>query len=113
MRFSSGQKMQLDVFLPSESLAFEYQGRQHYFDAYSLGPHWAYQRRDMEKKTSCEENGITIIEVPYWWDGNKESLLPTIHKYRPDLISDPGNGNPIPTEYDDHFAGESIHPILW
>ena len=30
--------------------------------------------------------GITLIEVPYWWDGRKESLASTIHQVRSDIL---------------------------
>jgi len=53
---------------------------------------------DKEKRRTCQENQITIIEVPYWWDFKKESLIATIHSHRPDLVSDRGEGNPIPSQ---------------
>jgi hypothetical protein len=81
--FSSGQRMQLDVFVPEYSLAFEYQGRQHYWDVFVLGSQWHYEQRDREKREACHEKGITLVEVPYWWDDSKESLLATIQQLRP------------------------------
>jgi hypothetical protein len=96
--FSSGRKMQLDVYVPDHQLAFEYQGIQHYSDTYHIGPQWAYSRRDGEKRTSCKENGITLIEIPYWWDHKKESLAATINQLKPNLIQFPISGIPIPVE---------------
>src|SRR5688572_26691703 len=29
------------------------------------------------------QNGVTLIEVPYWWDRTKGSLEATVHKVRP------------------------------
>jgi hypothetical protein len=98
MKFKSGSRMQLDVFLPELGLAFEYQGQQHFFDVYTLGQQWRYLERDEDKRLACKEKGITLIEVPFWWDFKKESLIATIHKVRPELISSPGSGTPIPTE---------------
>ncbi len=41
--------------------------------------------------------GITLIEVPYWWNYSANDLLATIHQHRPDVIPDkPIHGNPIP-----------------
>lgn len=87
--YHSLTRMQLDVFLPFEKLALEYQGQQHYKDCYSLGPQWIYQQRDIEKKMICNKNGITLIEIPYWWDFAKESLQATIYQIRPDLLLPP------------------------
>jgi len=94
--FKSGQNIQFDVFLEQEKLAFEYQGEQHFRDIYALGsPQWKYVERDEEKRVECKAHGITLIEIPYWWDFEKESLLATIHSFRSDLISTPGKGIPI------------------
>ena len=90
--------MRLDIFLPKKLLAFEYQGEQHYYDIYSFGPQWTYSIRDEEKRIICKEKGITVIEIPYWWDYKLNSLLTAIHKYRPDLIPNPGNGEAIPEQ---------------
>jgi ATP-dependent DNA ligase len=41
--------------------------------------------------------GITLIEVPYWWDDTFESLCATIYNHRPDLFLEPPMGTPIPS----------------
>jgi hypothetical protein len=48
-----------------------------------------------EKRVACDENGIKLIEIPYWWDFTKDSLVATIHMHRPDLIKTPGHGKVI------------------
>ena len=93
MRYDSGLPVELDVFLSKEKLALEYQGEQHFNDIYAIGPQWQYTERDAEKRLACKENGITLIEVPYWWDLKKESLCATIHQHRSDLF--PNYGTPI------------------
>lgn len=35
----------------------------------------AYSPRDLEKIHECDRIGITLIVIPYWWDGTKKSLL--------------------------------------
>ena len=45
---------------------------------------------------ACEEKGITLIEIPYWWDFKELSLRATIHMHRPDLIPSRGRGHVIP-----------------
>ena len=77
--------MELDIFLPEKNLAFEYQGEHHYRDIYAFGPQWMYHERDTEKKQICDQKGITLIEIPYWWDYSKESLISVIGRHRPDL----------------------------
>ena len=87
--------MQLDVFVPRYSLAFEYQGQQHYDEVRLLGPREIYQQRDEEKRKACREKEITLVEIPFWWDLQVASLQATLHKARPDIVQ-AGNGTPIP-----------------
>ncbi len=43
--------------------------------------------------------GITLIEVPYWWDRKYESLEATIYKQRPELLKDRKiTEQPIPSD---------------
>jgi hypothetical protein len=63
-----------------------------------MGKLWVQREKDKEKKEGCHTQGITLIEIPYWWDFKKESLLVTIHLHRPDLILSTGSGSPIPIE---------------
>lgn len=79
--------MELDVYIPSLNLAFEYQGKQHFTNIYSMQDHTKVQERDSEKRALCSSLGIDLIEIPYWWDGSVNSLLATIHQIRPQLIS--------------------------
>lgn len=36
------------------------------------------QEIDQLKREICKKEGITLIEVPYWWDGLKSSLVTMI-----------------------------------
>jgi len=83
--FSSGRQMQLDVFIPDNNLAFEYQGEHHYGDTFRMRSQFYYAARDQEKKNMCMKNGITLIEIPFWWDYKKDSLIKLIFQTRPDL----------------------------
>ena len=40
--------------------------------------------------------GITLVEVPYWWDRKLSSLAATVYNIRPDLFTEQPQGNPIP-----------------
>lgn len=42
--------------------------------------------RDAEKREACKKFGITLIEVPYWWDYKKESIVELVRQTRADLI---------------------------
>ena len=39
--------------------------------------------------------GITLIEVPYWWDRTYDSLASTVYNKRPDLFDTEPQGEPI------------------
>lgn len=60
--------MELDIFIPSLNLGLEYHGEQHFQDVQYFGPKQQYTTRDTHKREACEAQGITLIEVPYWWD---------------------------------------------
>src|SRR5690348_8084601 len=97
LTYSSGWSAELDIFIPSLHLAIEYQGAQHYHDVNAWADQRSHAERDQEKRKLCEEvpivcmisvnlhvqRRITVVEVPYWWDGNKDSLAATIHAVRP------------------------------
>jgi hypothetical protein len=57
------------------------------------------KQRDQDKREAAKQAGITLIEIPFWWDYTDgisskfhrkfiylESLLNTIMKLRPDLL---------------------------
>jgi len=82
LRYSeSNYPMELDIWLPKENLAFEYQGEQHYIDVgemkgwdLSSGLH-ELQSRDQEKREACQKAGIKLIEIPYTWDKSEDYIL--------------------------------------
>lgn len=106
--FVDMRRIQLDVYLPKEHLAFEYQGEQHYYDIYAMGNLWFQREKDLEKKKACNYLGITLIEIPYWWDFERSSLMATIHIYAPHLIPSKGDGELIPKEPPKQFLKGKI-----
>jgi len=86
MKFKSGCVMIFDIYVPVFKLVLEYQGFQHYYDHFIHGKTIDYAKRDEEKRQVCHALGITLIEVPYWWQRDKESIIAIIHNSRPDLI---------------------------
>jgi hypothetical protein len=89
---------ELDIYIPKLSLAFEYQGESHYKTDVRYGNHKLRQSRDEEKKRLCFSSGITMIQVPYWWDDMTSSIAATILSIRPDIqLSEKIKpGKPIP-----------------
>ena len=53
------------------------------------------------------KRGITLVEVPYWWDRTIESPAATIHQARSELISLPPEAKPIPTNFGAATTGNS------
>lgn len=94
---------ELDVYIEDLNLAFEYHGPQHYYDLGVFFPAKGYQQRDEQRRSMCEQNGIFLIEVPFWWDNQKESLKATIHSKRPDLIES-SEGIPISDKMPEKFS---------
>lgn len=41
--------------------------------------------KDEEKRSVCKQKGITLIEVPFSWDGSKEELALMIFEQRKDI----------------------------
>jgi len=105
----------LDVYIPSLNLAFEYHGYQHYFDHFIFGYVKARKDRDIERFGVCESFGLTYIEVPYWWQGDEESITEVLHKYRPDLIKAATTGTAFlyePKQRKAYIQVASVYPTL-
>jgi len=81
---NSGRIMTADVFIPSLNLAVEYNGEMHYEEAF-FGSTAERRKYDDLKVSKFAEKGITLVQVPHWWDGKIRSLIEVIHKHRPDI----------------------------
>ena len=69
----TGHFVEVDVFLPSLNLAFEFQERHHYIVSECvMKPLAEIQKRDALKKELAQQQGITLITVPCWWDGRPD-----------------------------------------
>lgn len=81
-----GNGWELDIFIPSLNLAFEYHGRQH-FDFKSTG-YWetyeefeAQQLRDDLKRILCSIKDITLIEFTCYEKLSEQLVLNKLFKY--------------------------------
>jgi hypothetical protein len=93
----SNSKMELDIFIPATNLAFEYQvcqqeiansflqGEQHFAWHFKFGSPKQQKEHDQQKREACQQAGISLVEVPYWWDLSASSLVLFIKTCRPDL----------------------------
>ena len=74
------RSLELDLFIPSLNIAFEYQGEQHFDELISNGfsPLEVYQSNDHQKSELCKFYSIKLMIVPYWWDSSPSSLLSSI-----------------------------------
>jgi hypothetical protein len=82
---NSSRPIEYDIFVPSLSLALEYQGEPHYFDIPVYGSPRSRQRADQSKAAAAKLAGVTLVPVPFWWDRKETSLMATILQHRPDF----------------------------
>ncbi len=54
-------------------------------------------------KQLCKQNGITLIEIPYWWRRDTPSLVATIKLHRSELLEDHDV-----TQGRDHFPNDTV-----
>jgi len=78
--------MIFDIFVPAYNIIFEYQGYQHYHSTGYFGDAKFLKKQDNEKREACDYYDITYLEVPYWWQYTKESIITLIHQARPDIM---------------------------
>ena len=76
----SGAIVQFDVFMIHRNIAIEYHGKHHYEDIpEGFSSLETYKHRDLEKLKLCEQYGIQMVVIPYWWDNKIDSLRETLY----------------------------------
>eukprot|EP01124_Arcella_intermedia_P002073 TRINITY_DN11138_c0_g1_i2.p1 TRINITY_DN11138_c0_g1~~TRINITY_DN11138_c0_g1_i2.p1 ORF type:complete len:475 (-),score=83.32 TRINITY_DN11138_c0_g1_i2:145-1569(-) len=63
-----GRWVVFDFYVPGKGLVIEYQGEQHYRDVFVWKPCKEQRKLDEEKRELCEQNGLKILHVPFWWN---------------------------------------------
>jgi len=90
IKFDAGDFLELDMFVKEASLAFEYQGIQHYqaVNIHLSSPIRLDYRnlRDNIKEMKCGHVGITLVQIPFWIFDLKE-LENILTFKRPDLLT--------------------------
>jgi hypothetical protein len=54
LQSKAGRPLELDIYISDLSLAFEYQGRQHFENVHLLSEHKHHEMRDIEKREACK-----------------------------------------------------------
>jgi hypothetical protein len=61
--------LRFDFFIPTQNIAIEYQGKQHYEPIEIFGGEQAFklqQKKDDIKRKYCSKSQINLLEIPYW-----------------------------------------------
>eukprot|EP00026_Physarum_polycephalum_P000668 Phypoly_transcript_00669.p1 GENE.Phypoly_transcript_00669~~Phypoly_transcript_00669.p1 ORF type:complete len:889 (+),score=100.09 Phypoly_transcript_00669:213-2879(+) len=107
----TGSFLELDLWVPDLSLGFEFQDAHHYVSTwYHNNPLSAVRVRDNLKEEKVKGGGITLIQIPCWWDALPESLFSTISFQRPDLIQTTDHSHPIPLNPPPSFFAPAAIP---
>jgi hypothetical protein len=112
----------MQIFIPSYSLAFEYQGETHYYSTQTFGSAAERQRVDLLKQEHAKQSGITLIPIQFWWTKDIPSLAATIMQHRPDIELGAQKALPISSQmpskllnqkfYYKPNAAQRYHPLV-
>ena len=66
----TGDYLEIDIYIPSLRLAIEFNEKHHYSTLeQSHVPLQQIKNKDKSKREIIEVAGLTLITIPYWWDG--------------------------------------------
>jgi len=76
----------ISVYVPQHKLGFDYYVDPNTNGQYAVGANYNFNFFHNAKKLVCEKAGITLIDVPSWWDKKSESILAAINRCRPEIF---------------------------
>lgn len=78
--------MEFDIYISEYNICFEFQ------DMYHYTPIWYFQNtqefiqnKDYIKKNMALQKSMSLVVVPFWWNGASETLIAEIKFQRPDI----------------------------
>jgi len=74
LRDLTGHRLELDGYNERLKLAFELNGPQHYYPIYGIEKLVIQQEFDDMRRKACNKRNITLIEIPYNFDGLNDSI---------------------------------------
>ena len=78
------RKLPFDFYIPDYNACIEVNGRQHYKDIRFDGVTYTLdiiQEHDRRKKQYCVDNGIVLIEIPYWDISKNDTYKDTLNTF--------------------------------
>lgn len=70
-----------NLYIPKYKIAFDYKGIQHFNPSPTAQAEKEIIIIEKRKRKGCEKEGITLLEIPYWWDFSISSLAGTVSYY--------------------------------
>lgn len=70
----TGHRLELDGYNKNLKIAFELNGPQHYIPVYGIDKFIKQREFDDLKRKACKQQGILLIEIPYDFDGIKNTV---------------------------------------
>lgn len=80
------REFELGAYIPALKIGFEFVEDPNHSWQYTVGAKFSPYIFSAAKKEVCDSLGITLIEVPSWWDGKIGSLSSAIKRIRPDVF---------------------------
>jgi len=77
--------IKLDIVIPDLSIAIEYHAIHHFEKTEIFGDILKQQQRDSNKQQICNNFGLSIVVIPYWWEKTEADLMQRIRQVRPDI----------------------------